>query len=88
MSKPTQKTEGTKAPEARLSSPSPRQDQTPHVTLRRKWAAATSSEAQLETRLLSQLSEATSSKGVDPMERWEKETQQESPWNNVGGFQK
>ncbi|KAL5353258.1 hypothetical protein ACLOAV_001294 [Pseudogymnoascus australis] len=82
MSKPAQKTEDTRAPEAHLSSPSPGHDQTPHITLRREWATATRSEAQLETRLQSQLSEAATSKGMGPMERWEKETQQESPWNN------
>ncbi|KFZ12210.1 hypothetical protein V502_07219 [Pseudogymnoascus sp. VKM F-4520 (FW-2644)] len=88
MSKPIQKTNATRGPEAHVSSPSPGHDQAPHITLRREWAAATPSEAELETRLQSRLSEAATSKGMGPMERWEKETQQESPWNNVGGFKK
>ncbi|OBT42032.1 hypothetical protein VE00_07426 [Pseudogymnoascus sp. WSF 3629] len=90
MSSPVQKPnsgKATKNSKDHLTYSSTKQGQVQHTQFRCDWYLATQSDAESVTKLGFQLSETklydqgSSSKYLGTIERWEKETQQESPWN-------
>ncbi|KFZ02464.1 hypothetical protein V501_09557 [Pseudogymnoascus sp. VKM F-4519 (FW-2642)] len=90
MSSPVQKDnsgKATKNSKDYLTYSSTKQGQVQHTQFRYDWYLATQSDTELVTKLGFQLSETklydqeSPSKNMGTIERWDKETQQESSWN-------